>query len=172
MLKDLKEGGKPLIEQIKMPVDMQKGQFPSILHLTTAGAELLKQELRYAAHEIRYPKSRAKVFTQYHHKVATVEAHIQFRQRSQRHDVDAFMFETYFDMEKRGSNFTSRTQFAINAEEIVIPDAVALCFDGWQEHLIVIEIYNGHDIGRTITQLKKHLIGLANLAAAKTFESE
>ena len=69
------------------------------------------------------------MFTQYHHKVATVETHIQFRKWAEKRDADTVMFETYFDMEKKGKKFISLTQFPISAEEIVIPDAVGICFD-------------------------------------------
>ena len=136
------------------------GRVENVNFLTPKAKKVLLEGLELDASEIRMPIGRTNLFFKdYFHRKYTIDFHIQLVHWTKNHHSSLLLFDTYFD--KLGNNRTDKNLRAKTRVDIeqgyLIPDGVFLLeFPDQSKALFLLEVYNGKDTKRVLTQLHKH----------------
>jgi hypothetical protein len=150
----------------------KQGRLSSILHLTNKGAKFLLEHTELEEHEVKHPSRNSIILTNdYFHRLNSVQTHISYDQFIKTHGYESLALHTYYD-KGTGSQrsikqkFQSATRLDFSDGTHIEPDLIAWYQKPDKKRLLFcIEVYNGHDTKRVITQLYKLLkatqLGLA-----------
>lgn len=143
----------------------KRGKLSKIHYLTKQGANLLAQGYQVDESEINYPKGVKIFVSDYFHRVATIDFHIEARRFADQRKIDFDFFHSYF--EHTGANYTKNpkqsrrqtlTKVPLQKENYIIPDSIFQMSDTeGKRWLFTAEIYRNHTTKRTAEQLEKHL---------------
>lgn len=165
LLGGLKQGKKAYIKEFVYPPHPVHGRLASLYYLSYSGVKFLREHLGLEEHEIRYPRRKMEVCTDYFHRVSTIDFHIRFRQWAELRGYNIPVFDTYFNTtyfntctSNSGKSETA-TKVMIAEDEYIIPDGIGY-FEGKHGNLFCLEIHNGKDAKRIVKQLHQYIRAL------------
>lgn len=163
-LQPLQEGKRPLIDKISFGIVPKVGRLEAVYYLTAKGADFLTDELGFESDSVRFPKNLSSFFHRdYFHRIETIDFHIVLEQWAEYSSYSISVSDFYFDME--GSNrsktksqrLTPKTKVVIDDKgSFLVTDAVFKIETPSSNHLFLIEIHNGKDTKRLLSQIDKH----------------
>ncbi len=148
------------------------GKAENMYYLTASGRDVLLDNEKCFADDIRLPKGIPLVLRDYNHRRNFIDMHIALYKYLTEHNVNVPVFLTYFD--KQGNNRTAhnleaKTKISLGDELFYIPDGIMITQVEQIRKLYLIELYNGKDTLRVINQLSKHVKAIALGTASKKF---
>lgn len=173
-LAELRCRKNPLIGSIAFGVHPSLGKLENIHHLTSHGADLIKE--RFGTEGIiRFPKNGTQLFQQdYFHRIHTIEVDIALQQSVSRPDTEILFFLTYFDKVSSGKKkgFRAESSIIVSENDYLIADAICMLQTPRRKDLYAIEMYNGDDTQRVHKSLFHHLRALSEGQPSKMFGLE
>ena len=170
------QAAKPLCGKVNYPPSPVKGRLYSLYYLTKYGAQTVIDELRLDPERVSYPKGRPPRLQDYWHRIAMVDFHMAMDTFISNHGGEIAFWHTYFD--KAGANRGTRPKDRLRAlskithqDFYLIPDGVFLVNapNNEAQYLFTVEVYNGRDTKRVLTQLGKHAYLLKHGAVATNY---
>ena len=155
----LKDGKRPLVIAHSFGLHPSKGQLESLLYLTKYGKNLLIESGIDEA-KIQIPVNKTLVSTDYFHKVSTIATFVHmdiFLKSTSNHTI---FYHYYFDKAKKEPNVRFRqakNHIKLDHGKFLIPDAVTKFQYSQEKYLYLIEIHNGKDTNKILTQVINHI---------------
>lgn len=152
----------------------QQGRLSSIYYLTNKGATFLLEHTELEEYEIKHPSRNSIILTNdYFHRLNSVQTHISYDRFIKSQGYESLALHTYYDkgtgsQRSKSQKFQSATRLDFPDGSHIEPDLIAWYQTPTQDKLMFcIEVYNGNDTKRVLTQLYKLLkatqLGLAPL---------
>ena len=155
----LKDGKRPLVIAHSYGLHPSKGQLESLLYLTKHGKNLLI-DAGISEEKIQIPVNKTLVSTDYFHRVSTISAFVYmdiFLKSTSNHTV---FYHYYFDKAKKVPNIRyaqAKNHIKLEDGKFLIPDAVTKFQYNDKKYLYLIEIHNGKDTNKILTQVINHI---------------
>lgn len=164
VLKDLEEKTRPFVGRITFGTHPKWGKLENFFYLTKYGKKQLMEGLGIAEAEAKAPKGKATLFFQdYYHRKYFISVQIAIYGWAAKAAFEINFFHTYFD--QIGNNRVSGNAEILTkipfkegngAENYIMPDGIFLLQKNEERILYLVEMYNGKDTKRVLTQLEKH----------------
>jgi hypothetical protein len=144
----------------------------NIYYLSEHGKDVLLQNDKAFADDIKIPKGVPLVVRDYVHRKNFIDIHIALYFYLKEKGITIEKFDAYFD--KQGNNRTAhnleaKTKIDIGNNETYMPDGVMITNNFEEKEMYLIEMYNGKDTGRVVEQLAKHGRAIALGTPAKKY---
>lgn len=155
----LKDGKRPLVIAHSFGLYPSKGQLEALLYLTKYGKNLLI-ESGIDESKIQIPINKTLVSTDYFHRVSTISTFVYmdiFLKSTSNHTI---FYHYYFDKAKKETNKRFRqakNHIKLEDDKFLIPDAVTKFQYDNKKYLYLIEIHNGKDTNKILTQVINHI---------------
>jgi DNA-binding MarR family transcriptional regulator len=149
------------------------GRAENMYFLTEQGKEVLLHHEKAFEHTVKLPVGIPLVVRDYQHRKNFIDLHIALYRYMQEVGITIPVFLTYFD--KQGNNRTahnleSKTKIPIGGELFFIPDGIMITEYNNGMKLYLLELYNGKDTIRVLSQLGKHVKAIALGTASRKFD--
>ncbi|PTT72604.1 MULTISPECIES: replication-relaxation family protein [unclassified Chryseobacterium] len=154
----LRQMPKPLVQSLSFAVHPTEGKLEHIHHLTSFGAELLK-EYYGGRFTVRYPKGNSPMYGfDYFHRLGVVNFEIELRIFAGKNDLGVSFFTTYFDKVSTGKEKGYRAASAIVTEdhEYLIADALFMLEGPRRDELYALEVYMDNNTARIMKSITRH----------------
>ena len=148
-----------------------KGRLSRLYFLTPRGAEALKRADRDAPDAVPV-KHAVRFQNDYQHRVSTVDFHITLSQFAEAQEHEITMSQQYFSWTQKAGKAPARPETSIDLRPGYIdPDSTYMLTgpDG-TERLLLVEIANGHKVGRVVEKLEKYAQAIDSLAINTAFD--
>jgi DNA-binding MarR family transcriptional regulator len=142
------------------------GSLQYLYHLTNKGARVVSESLRIPYEHIQVPsRNQIMVANDYFHRISTVNSQMSFDRWMNEQGLSEIFFITYFHKgtgsrrtPEQTGKFRSATCLEFPDESHIDPDVI-LMYEKQdnQKLLYCMEVFNGNDTKRVVTQLKKLL---------------
>jgi hypothetical protein len=176
ILKRLRTEKQPCVEKTDYGFVPGYGRLSSIFYLTRWGAEILADYNRSDVSGIRYQKSRRLFQNDYFHRLYTVDYHITLREWVEKENALVDFFDTYFDKTYVGRagnparKLHARTRVTL-PKGFIVPDIIhGLTLANGNQRMTTVEIHNGRDTKRFLSQMERHAQALEHGAINEKYK--
>jgi hypothetical protein len=148
-----------------------KGRLSRLYFLTPRGAEALKRADRHAP-DAAPVKHAVRFQNDYFHRVNTVDFQITLSQFAETHGHEITMSRQYFSWTQKVGRSPARPETSIDLlPGYIDPDSTYMLTgpDG-TERLLLVEVANGHNVGRVVEKLEKYAQAVDSLAINTAFD--
>ncbi len=174
VLNNLKDGSKPLISYQDFGFNPRHGKLEQILYLSKYGKKFLIEELGMEEYQIKMPSSNTLINQDYHHRIWTIDFHIQLDLFLQFEDGYIYFFDFYFDKAKRvaGQKYArAKNRIDIKAnDKFIVPDGVVKFKYNKKDYLYLFEQHNSKDSGKLMTQIINHCLVIKESGAKEKYK--
>lgn len=171
-VKKLANSPTPLVGIINFPPNMRVEKVERVHYLTEDGAMVLADILGMDFEELDFQRVTSVYHRDYWHRKYSIDFHIWLTQAlaSAPWDLEICLFDRYFD--KIGANRTNnpkatrlraKTRFDLSNDRYIIPDVNFVLQSASQparKAFYCMEMCNGKDTKRILTQLYKHTVAM------------
>lgn len=160
ILKELEDRKRPFVGRITFGIHPKLGKLENFFYLTKHGKKELIEGLGIEEVYLKAPKGKATLFFQdYHHRKYFINVQIAVYQWATRAELEIEFFHAYFDQignNRISGNAQILTKITFEVENYLLPDGIFLLHKNQERILYLVEMYNGKDTKRVLSQLEKH----------------
>jgi len=141
--------------------------------LNTAGKRALEEELFFEG-EINIPSRKSNIANKdYFHRRHTIDFRIALDLWAIEKQVSVPFFDCYYDRalnRQQDKKIRAKTRIDFSDNDYFIPDGAFKIIHSQDERFCLMEMYQGNDLKRTITQLHKHGLAMTQRYTHKAYK--
>ena len=173
----LRDRKTPLVKCQRFAMVHTQGNKPPLkvedwYYLSPAGKRFLEDE--HHSGIIKMPVGRGNIPSKdYFHRKRTISFFIILTKWAKAEKIEIPFIHNYYDKTgnaRRNGNLRAKTKIEFKGGDFFIPDGVFKLRSEENEKFFLMEMYNGNDIGRTVSQLVKHATCLTQRYAHKAYK--
>lgn len=148
------------------------GRAEYIYYLVEKGKNILLENNKVFDQDIKIPVGVPLVVRDYNHRKNFVDLQIALYQYFSENEIEIEIFNAYYDKtgnNRTDSNLQSKTRLDLGNNSFFMPDGICITDYSGSKEIYLLEMYNGKDTLRTISQIAKHSKAIATGAAGKKY---
>lgn len=174
----LRDRKVPLVKRQRFAMVQTMGNKPpqkveDWYYLSPAGKRFLEDELQFRE-PIKMPIGRGSIPSKdYFHRKKTISFFIALTKWAETKEIEIPFIHNYYDKTgnaRKNGNLKAKTKIDFEDGDFFIPDGAFKLLNKNGEKFFLMEMYNGSDVGRTISQLIKHAISITKRYTHRTYE--
>lgn len=123
-----------------------------VQYLSEAGKQVLLQNHKVFADDIKIPIGVPLVVRDYQHRKNFIDVQISTFTYAEKNNISIEAFHAYYDKvgnNRTAGNLEAKTKILLWGNDFYMPDGVMITDSKGDKEMLLIEMYNGKDTGRT-----------------------